>query len=79
MRAWALCSTPPVFVLGPEDTILQKLRWYELGGRTSDRQWRDIVSVLRYSRGTLDGGYLEAVAKAASLDELLTKAFVDAE
>src|SRR5688572_28059092 len=27
----------------PEDILLQKLRWFQLGGSVSDRQWRDIV------------------------------------
>ena len=34
-----------LYVLGPEDTALQKLRWYQLTGETSDRQWRDIMGV----------------------------------
>jgi hypothetical protein len=75
----AIPGARPVFVLGPEDTVLQKLRWYELGGCTSDRQWRDIVSVIRYSGGALDDAYLDAVAKDASLDALLGKARIDAE
>ncbi|MFC1737819.1 hypothetical protein ACFL1G_02075 [Planctomycetota bacterium] len=29
-----------------EDIILLKLRWYQQGGRSSERQWTDILSVL---------------------------------
>lgn len=60
-----------VFVLGPEDTVLQKLRWYELGGRVSDRQWRDICGVLRTSHDRLDDEYLAAVAGEGGFGELL--------
>jgi hypothetical protein len=65
-------------VLGPEDTNLQKLRWFRLGGEVSERQWRDIVAVLRISRG-LDEAYLHATAEVARLDELLTRAERDAQ
>lgn len=61
-------------VLGPEDTILQKLRWYQTGGEVSDRQWRDIISVLRASGEELDDAYLDATAEGAGLMSLLTRA-----
>ncbi|MBX3189823.1 MAG: hypothetical protein KF819_22550 [Labilithrix sp.] len=64
----------PIPVLGPEDTILQKLYWYRLGGEVSDRQWRDVVGVVRTARAFLDEDYLSQVAKDADLGELLEKA-----
>lgn len=67
-----------VFVLGAEDTVLQKLRWYELGGAVSDRQWRDIVSIVRMSGARLDDAYLDEVARDAELAELLARARADA-
>lgn len=69
----------PIPVLGPEDTLLQKLRWYALGGGVSDRQWRDIVSVLRSARAQLDDSYLDDVAKAGDLTALLERAREDAQ
>lgn len=62
-----------IYVLGPEDTVLQKLRWYRLGGEMSERQWRDIVAVLRIA-GPLDDHYLERTARDAGLGALLTRA-----
>jgi hypothetical protein len=77
-RPYALTEDgPEVFVLGPEDTILQKLRWYDLGGRSSDRQWRDIAGVIRVSR-QLDLSYLRDVAKLGGLSELLESALESA-
>jgi hypothetical protein len=64
---------PQVFVLGAEDTILQKLRWYELGGRVSERQWTDIVSVIRI-KGSFDRDYMRQVAGGADLGDLLERA-----
>lgn len=66
-------------ILGPEDVVLQKLRWYSLGGGESDRQWRDIVSVLRITGDAMDVKYLEAVATGAGLAELLARASGDAK
>lgn len=66
-------------VLGPEDTVLQKLRWYRSGGEVSDRQWRDIVSVLRASRDELDFAYLATTAETAGLALLLSRARQAAE
>lgn len=34
-------------VASPEDTVLAKLEWFRLGGETSERQWWDIVGVLK--------------------------------
>ncbi len=65
------------FVLSREDTILQKLRWYELGNRVSDRQWRDIVGLLRIPESQLDREYLESTARAAGLADLLARALED--
>lgn len=35
-----------VWVGAPDDQILRKLRWFRLGGEVSERQWRDVVSIL---------------------------------
>lgn len=66
-------------LLGPEDVILQKLRGYRLGGGASDRQWRDIVSVLRIARDEIDHAYLDVVATSEDLSALLARARDDAK
>ena len=70
-------GTIPCQLLGPEDTVLQKLRWFRLGGEVSERQWRDIVAVLRLSQ-PFDETYLRDTAEAASLGPLLVRAMSDA-
>lgn len=75
----AMPGVRAVYVLGAEDTVLQKLRWYQLGGSLSDRQWRDVVSVLRHTGRRLDDAYLDAVANDCGLGELLAKARSDAK
>jgi len=59
--------------------ILAKLDWYRQGGEQSDRQWRDVLGVLRVQSNALDRGYLEDWAKQLGLSELLNRATKDAE
>ncbi|MBL8742784.1 MAG: hypothetical protein JNK04_16865 [Myxococcales bacterium] len=73
-----LPGVPALPVLAPEDVVLQKLRWYKLGGEVSDRQWRDIVAVLRQSQHGLDSQYLTSVAAGAGLGALLERAVSEA-
>ena len=70
-------GTAPLPVLAAEDIVLQKLRWYRLGGEVSERQWRDVVSVLRFTTD-LDLGYLTRTAESAGLSSLLERALGEA-
>jgi hypothetical protein len=58
----------------PEDTVLRKLWWFRQGGEASDRQWRDVVQVLKISGAAMDTAYLERWAKALGVDDLLPSA-----
>ena len=62
----------------PEDTILSKLEWYRLGGEASDRQWRDILGVLKTKTGDLDLDYLRQWAKELKVSDLLEHALIQA-
>lgn len=67
-------SLTDVFVASAEDTILQKLIWYRRGNEVSDRQWQDIVDVLRVQGKRLDRGYLDRWADELELRTLLDEA-----
>ncbi|KXK13014.1 MAG: hypothetical protein UZ14_CFX002001938 [Chloroflexi bacterium OLB14] len=58
----------------PEDTILSKLEWYRMGGEVSDRQWRDILGVLKTQQGQLDLAYLRKWAGELKVSDLLERA-----
>jgi len=62
----------------PEDTVLQKLRWYRMGGGTSERQWNDIVGVLKVQAESIDRAYMTRWARDLKLTELLERATDDA-
>ncbi len=57
-----------------EDTILSKLEWYRLGGEVSDRQWRDVLGVLKTRAGELDLDYLRNWANELNVGDLLDRA-----
>ena len=72
-------SDRPFNVASPEGTILNKLEWYKMGGGVSDRQWNDILGVLKVRGTTLDMQYLRHWANALSVADLLESALEDAE
>jgi len=71
-------GTRPFNVASPEGTILNKLEWYRMGGEVSDRQWNDILGVLKVQGTNLDMAYLRRWAANLSVTDLLERALVDA-
>jgi hypothetical protein len=65
------------YILSPEDIILNKLDWFRLGGGISDRQWHDVLGILKIQKDALDKNYLKHWASEMSLEGLLEKAFMD--
>jgi hypothetical protein len=68
----------PVAVVTAEDSILLKLEWYRLGGEISDRQWSDILGIMRVQADRLDQGYLDHWAADLGVNDLLADARRDA-
>lgn len=62
-----------------EDIILAKLEWYRLGNEISDRQWRDIIGVLKVQAGRLDLEYLRKWAVELKVADLLQRALKESE
>ena len=67
-----------IYVASAEDTVLAKLQWYRDGGGVSDRQWNDVLGVLKVQGATLDRAYLEEWARELGLTDLLRRALEDA-
>jgi len=66
------------YVASPEDMILQKLHWYRLTGERSDRQWRDVLGMMKVQGDALDSIYLRYWATELNLTDLLEAAADDA-
>jgi hypothetical protein len=64
----------PYYVSSIEDTVLRKLEWYRMTNETSDRQWGDVLSVLKVNCFDLDIEYLERWARELNVSDLLEKA-----
>ena len=61
-----------------EHTVLRKLEWFRRGGETSDRQWHDVVGVLRAQGSRLDRAELTVWAERLGVTDLLARALRDA-
>jgi hypothetical protein len=66
-------------VKSAEDTILRKLQWYRLGGQSSDRQWLDVLGILRAQGERLDRSYLRHWARDLGVENLLEQALGESE
>ncbi len=60
-------------IASPEDTILSKLEWYRLGNEVSERQWDDVVRVMKILGNKVDQDYLEHYAIELAVSDLLQK------
>lgn len=67
------------FVATAEDIVLAKLEWYHLGGEVSDRQWKDILGVIKIQAGRLDLDYLQKWAAELKVSDLLQRALNESE
>lgn len=62
----------------PEDVVLHKLDWYRQGGECSERQWSDVLGVLRVQATRLDRAYMREWSSRLGVDDLLAKALAAA-
>ncbi len=63
-----------VWCASPEDTILHKLLWYRSGSKISERQWSDVIGVLRVQAEDLDYTYMTSWAEKIGVQDLLIEA-----
>lgn len=66
-------------VKAPEDLILRKLHWYRAGGESSERQWSDVVGLLKVQSAQLDRDYLAIWAGELEVRDLLDRACTEAD
>jgi len=61
-----------------EYTVLRKLEWFRRGSETFDRQWRDVVGILRAQGAGLDRGELATWGERLGVSDLLARATAEA-
>ena len=64
-----------LYVDTSEHTVLRKLEWYRRGGEVSERQWGDVIGVVRAQGERLDRDYMRAWAERLGVGDLLDRAF----
>jgi hypothetical protein len=68
-----------LYLTSAEDIIVRKLFWFDLGNRVSERQWKDVISVLQVQGKRLDYDYLNQAAARMNVSNLLEKAVKEAD
>jgi hypothetical protein len=66
-------------IASAEDIIIAKLEWHRKGGGHSERQWLDVVGILKTQTGQLDLAYMRSWAGELGVEDLLDKALKEAE
>jgi hypothetical protein len=66
-----------LYFCSPEDAVLHKLEWYRAGGGVSERQWNDVLGVLKVQAEALDQDYLRHWSTELGLTDLLNRALQD--
>ena len=67
-------ASQTLYVDTPEYSILRKLEWFRRGGEVSERQWRDVLGILRVQGDRLDVHRLREWAARLAVSDLLDRA-----
>lgn len=65
---------PPVWISAPEVMVVKKLHWFRSGGGVSERQWRDVLGILKVQAGRLDEAWMRRHAAGLGVSDLLERA-----
>lgn len=76
LEAIGLDESERFWLASPEDVILAKLLWGQQS--QSEKQWRDVLGVLKVQGDSLDFAYLSQWAARLDLTELMQRAIAQA-
>lgn len=68
-----------VYITSPEDIILTKLEWFRVGGEVSDRQYRDVLGVVKVQGEKIDWDYITYWGKELGISDLLERVKQDSK
>jgi hypothetical protein len=67
-----------IYIATAEDTVIAKLSWFRKGGDVSDRQWSDVLGILKVQKNKLDYEYIQQWSERLEVGDLLAKALSEA-
>lgn len=67
-----------VYIATSEDTVVAKLVWFRKGGEVPDRQWSDVLGVIKVQQSRLDYEYMRVWSERLGVRGLLDKAIAAA-
>jgi predicted nucleotidyltransferase len=67
-------TTRHIYIATAEDMVLAKLQWFQATGETSDKQWSDVLGMVKVQGNHLDFEYLREWAVRLDVRHLLEKA-----
>lgn len=70
-------GTHGYYFVSAEDIIIQKLLWYQLGNQLSDRQFSDVIGVMKVQDKLLDLSYIRKWAIELNVLDLLEAALIE--
>ncbi|MBM3984775.1 MAG: hypothetical protein FJ296_03650 [Planctomycetes bacterium] len=63
-----------MWLASPESIVLAKLDWFRKGGGLADRQWHDVLGILKVQAGRLDEARMRRMAGTLGVSDLLERA-----
>lgn len=63
-----------VWIAPPMEQVLRKVWWFQQGSGVSDRQWRDVMYMLKQQEKTIDHVVLLAVGRDVGIGDLVERA-----
>jgi hypothetical protein len=72
-------ATDRIAFASAEDMVVRKLDWFRRGGSRSERQWNDVLGILRVQAGRLDLDQLRQSASLLAVTDLLDRALAEAD
>jgi hypothetical protein len=67
-------STQAVRVASAEAMVVRKLDWFRKGGGLSDRQWNDVLGIVKVQADRLDEAWMRRQSAALGITDLLERA-----
>ena len=67
-----------VYIATAEDTVVAKLHWFRKGKEVSEKQWSDVLGIIKVQQDRLDYAYMRDWSEELGVRDLLDRAIGEA-